>query len=151
MDLSWWRYIANRKSPRYDNLFRLPSTRIDLVKSFFKGITEYSGDPMQPDVYKNALLNLEPGLVYPAAAGFFNASMRITLDGGLTVDIPTHELQRYLRGLDPDGNTVLNTGYTELQVYGEPAPQDASVLGKAFLSQVSAGCLGNCFGLMINT
>jgi hypothetical protein len=91
-----------------------------------------------PSEYQDHLANLEPGLVYPrSAAAAFNGSMRITLKGGLVVDIPVHEMQRPLRGLNSDGKPVLDPELTELQIYGREAPVFAPVLGKAFLSQVS--------------
>jgi hypothetical protein len=67
--------------------------------------------------------------------------MRITLQGGFVVDIPVHEMQRPLRGLDRDGQPVLDEDHTELQIYGREASGFAPVLGKAFLSQVTHSCL----------
>jgi hypothetical protein len=83
-------------------------------------------------------LNLEPGIVYPSSSGDFNATLRFTINNELTVDIPHYELERPLRVLDTDGNPVLDMNYNELQIYATPAPEDGPVVGKAFLSQVSA-------------
>ena len=124
---------------RYDNLFRLANESVNNVKSWFNDLTLWSGETVKPEEYKDTLLNLEPGLVYPAKAGSFNGSMRITIDKDLTVDIPLHELWRPLRGLDADGKMILHDRFNELQIYGADASQSlyAPVLGKAFLSQVS--------------
>jgi hypothetical protein len=114
----------------------MPETMVNDVEEFFKAVTGYGGDAVDPSVYKDNLLNLEPGLVYPASAGSFEGTMRLTLEDKLTVDIPFYELLRPLRGLDENGSLVLHPEYNELQVFREEAPGDAPVLGKAFLSQV---------------
>ncbi|KAL2136888.1 hypothetical protein VTI74DRAFT_614 [Chaetomium olivicolor] len=121
----------------YDNLFRLPNNTILQVTEFFKARTGYSGTPVPTSDYQDKLANLEPGLVYPrSAASAFNGSMRLTLKDGFTVDIPVHEMQRPLRGLDSNGQVVVDNDYTEIQIYGKEAPGLAPVLGKTFLSQV---------------
>jgi len=91
--------------------------------------------------YADSLVNLEPGLVYHSDAGQFNTTLRFTLKpkgskDSLTIEIPQYEFQRPLKGLDQDGAVKVDTNYTELQIYGEPAAGDAAVLGKVFLSQV---------------
>lgn len=53
----------------------------------------------------------------------------------MVVDIPNHELQHPLRGIDPSGNPALQPDITELNIYGDPL--EAWVLSKAFLSRVS--------------
>ena len=79
------------------------------------------------------------------ANGSFNGIMTVTLKGGMKVEIPTHELWRPLRGLDPDGNFILHGSHNELQIYGNStALGDAPILGKAFLSQVRI-VLGSLF------
>lgn len=91
--------------------------------------------------YADSLVNLEPGLVYHSDAGQFNTALRFTLKpegskDSLTVEIPQYEFQRPLRGLDKAGAVKVDTNYTELQIFGDPATGDAAVLGKVFLSQV---------------
>jgi hypothetical protein len=73
--------------------------------------------------------------VYPASAGPISASLRITLDNGLSVDIPSYELVRPLRGLDANGTLIVDTNYNEVQIYGQADPEDGPVLGKVYLSQ----------------
>jgi hypothetical protein len=90
---------------------------------------------VDPSAY-SPLFNLEPGLVYPSSIGGFNASFLFTLDSGLTIEIPQHELERPLRVLDTDGSRVLEPAYNELQIFGTAAPEDGPVVGKGFLSQV---------------
>ncbi len=117
----------------------MPGPVLNNVKRFFKEQTGHKDDPVKPTTYKDSLLNLEPGLVYPVEAGNLNATFRFTisgLDGDQTVIVPFHELQRPLRGLNLEGKVVADNRYTELQIYSEPAENDAAVLGKAFLSQV---------------
>ncbi|KAK3939396.1 hypothetical protein QBC46DRAFT_438060 [Diplogelasinospora grovesii] len=121
----------------YDNLFRMPQSVLKQFQQYFAQYTKYTGAPVDPSKYQSSsLFNLEPGIVYPASAGDFNFTLRFTINDDLTVEIPLYELWRPLRGLDANGNLVLDTGYNELQIYGSPAPEDAPVLGKAFLSQV---------------
>ncbi|KAK0624929.1 hypothetical protein B0T17DRAFT_462990, partial [Bombardia bombarda] len=120
----------------YDNLFRMPEPILDQVQAFFKQHTSHLEDPVLPAAYSNKILNLEPGIVYPSSAGQFNATLRFTINNGLTVDIPSYEFQRPLRGLDANGSVVLDPDYNELQIYGSPAPEDGPVVGKAFLSQL---------------
>ncbi|KAK3349008.1 hypothetical protein B0T25DRAFT_546981 [Lasiosphaeria hispida] len=120
----------------YDNLFRVPQAVLDTFQSAFKEVTKFTGERVQPSEYKNALLNLEPGIVFPKDAGDFNATLRFTINYNQTVDIPFYELLRPLRGLDQKGKVVVEEKYNEVQIYASPAPGDAPVLGKAFLSQV---------------
>ncbi|KAK3317557.1 hypothetical protein B0T19DRAFT_293622 [Cercophora scortea] len=120
----------------YDNLFRLPKSDLGRFKDFYTKYTNSTAGALNPSDYKSTLLNLEPGIVYPKPAGAFNASLRFTINNELTVDIPHYEFERPLRGLDENGTVVLDQRNTELQIYGSPAPEDAPVLGKAFLSQL---------------
>ncbi|KAK4031426.1 hypothetical protein C8A01DRAFT_21342 [Parachaetomium inaequale] len=121
----------------YDNLFRFPSGSLEAVDSFFKSATGWAGGPVSdPHNFSTNLVDLEPGLVYPAAAGSFNATLSITINNEFTVEVPTHELWRPLRGLDAAGNVALDSRFNELQIYGSKAAGYAPVLGKAFLSQV---------------
>jgi len=119
----------------YDNLFRLPSPFLNDIKGMLAQVSVNNSAPVGSSQYKS-LFNLEPGLVYPSSAGTFSVSMEITINEGLTVTIPSHELVRPLRGLDENGMQAIDTRFNEVQVYGEPAPEEAPVLGKAFLSQV---------------
>lgn len=127
--------VSNALS-RYDNQFRLPQATWDVFLQYFKQHTNYSGPLVSPSTYSPGW-NVEPGLVYPSSFKNFNATLRFTIDNGLTVDIPHYEVERPLRVLDTDGRPSLNTSYQELQIFNTAAPEDAPVLGKAFLSQVS--------------
>ncbi|KAM7219685.1 hypothetical protein V8F06_004898 [Rhypophila decipiens] len=124
----------------YDNLFRIPDERWSRFNDLIEDFTGKSLDPVRiaPTDYDNELYNLEPGTVYPAEFGNFNITLRITIANGLTVEIPSHEFQRPLRGLDKAGKPTVDTSKNELQIYhyspGEP--QDSPVFGKAFLSQL---------------
>jgi hypothetical protein len=83
---------------------------------------------------------LEPGITYhnsPNSSLSFNSSLVITLNNGFQVEIPNYELVHPLRGLAPNGSRVLNTSIMEVQVFSDPVPLGAAVLGKSFLSQVS--------------
>ena len=62
--------------------------------------------------------------------------MKVTLEGGLTVNIPSHELLRPLRGLDSQGQPAVDPNFSELAVYSSEAVEDSSVLGKVLLSQL---------------
>lgn len=118
----------------YDNLFRLPDTLVNknLVPTMERILdSQLVSSPPDPDIWIN-----EPGLLF----GFndsssFNGSLVFTLDQNFTVEIPSHEIVRPLRGLAPNGSNVINDQFTELQVY-PVEPLDAAVLGKIFLSQV---------------
>jgi len=121
---------------RYDNLFRLPNATLqDIIGQIRKFIPASQG-PLPASNYSH-LYNLEPGLVYPSSAGDLDPTLRISLLNGPTITIPTHEIIRPLRGLDQSGAMVLDTGYNEVQIYGNPAPEDGPVMGKALLSQVN--------------
>jgi hypothetical protein len=76
--------------------------------------------------------------VYSTGGVELNITMKITLAGGLTVTVPSHELVRPLRGLDSQGVPVLNSTLSEVAVYGDAAPENSPVLGKSYLSQVRA-------------
>lgn len=117
----------------------MPNNTVDDIRHFVESVSGYSGQTVGPTAYRDKLLNLEPGVVYPASSGSsFNGTMRLTIENDLTVDIPFYELDMPLRGLDGQGNPVLDPDYRELQIYGSAASGDAPVLGKAFLSQVSS-------------
>ncbi|KAK0654968.1 hypothetical protein B0T16DRAFT_292522, partial [Cercophora newfieldiana] len=120
----------------YDNLFRMPGPILDQFRTLFQETTGFSGGHVRPSEYHNGLLNIEAGMVFPTPPEQFNASLRLTLNYNLTVDIPWHEFQQPLRGLDATGKPAVDTNYTEYQLFEIPAEGDAPVLGKAFLSQV---------------
>ena len=85
------------------------------------------------------LLVTEPGLFYPSSVGF-DGSLIISLNNGFEVEIPNEELQHPVRGLDRNGTRILQNNVTEVNIYSKPAPLDAAVLGKVFLSQVRTTC-----------
>jgi len=116
----------------YDNLFRVPKNTLDQFKGLLKGPL------VDPATYKSSLLNVEPGIVFSKDTADLNATLRFTINYTQTVEVPFYEVQRPLRGLDPNGVPVVNSEYNELQIYGTPAEGDAPVLGKAFLSQVDS-------------
>ncbi|KAM7190834.1 hypothetical protein V8F33_009257 [Rhypophila sp. PSN 637] len=122
----------------YDNLFRIPDERWSRFDDLIRDFTGKELDPVAPRDYENELYNLEPGIVYPSEFGNFNITLRITIGNNLTVEIPSHEFQRPLRGLDKAGKPTVDTSKIELQIYhyspGEP--QNSPVFGKAFLSQL---------------
>ena len=139
----------------YDNLPRLPSGVIAKIRDGFQAFTgsaeqpiRYTAaDPTAPFSHDNEgpLAQLqeiyipEPGLIYPTTnlTEAFNGSLVITLaENNFTVEIPLEELLNPVRGIARDGTRVVNANFTELAVYQDPAPEDAAVLGKVFLSRV---------------
>ena len=109
---------------RYDNLFRLP-------ESIFGAFQENTGWSSNISVSKQLYI-VEPGLYYDAT---FNASLVFQLEGGPTVEIPSYELVQHPRGLDPDGNIVVQSNVTMANVFYQNAPFETATLGKIFLSQ----------------
>ena len=83
------------------------------------------------------ILVLEPGLAYPAPPNIPELSLDISIQGGLSVSLPSYELIRPIRGLAKNGSTVTNSSFVEIQVFEDTSPADALVFGKVFLSQVS--------------
>jgi len=120
----------------YDNLFRMPGPVLDQFQTLFQETTGYSSNHVRPSDYHDGLLNIEAGMVYPTSLEQFNASLRLTLNYNLTIDIPWYEFQRPLRGLNADGDVAIDTNFTEYMIFEVPAEGDAPVLGKVFLSQV---------------
>ena len=123
--------------PRYDNLFRFPTSYTKVLKEqLLVSYVDADKDQVSASSY-SGIRNLEPGLVFPSKplAGV-TMTLRATLDNGLTVIVPTHELLRPLRGLDQSGTPQVDTNLTEIAIYDGEAPEDAIVLGKAFLSTV---------------
>lgn len=119
----------------YDNLFRLPDETLSTLRDYVNQIAGSRVKFLGPGEYSKRLVNLEPGLVFPAGVDF-NATLRFVINDNMTIDVPHYEFQRPLRGLDENGTIVLDPSFHELQIYGDPAPLNAPVLGKAFLSQV---------------
>jgi hypothetical protein len=116
--------MVNAKRIRYDNLFRLPSTVLEL----FQKSTGWTNDTLVPtDLYI-----VEPGLYYNTS---FNGSLIFTLKGGLEVEIPAYEMAGPLRGIDTSGQRVLQNDITAVNIFDQNAPEDTASLGKAFLSQ----------------
>lgn len=58
----------------------------------------------------------------------------ILLNNDLEVEIPNYELQHPLSGIAANGTRISNQNITEVNIYHEPAPLQAAVLGKVFLS-----------------
>ena len=136
----------------YDNLPRLPSGVIAKIRDGFQAFTgsaaqpiRYAAsDPTAPPARDGLLAQLddiyipEPGLIYPTTnlTAAFNGSLVIMLaESNFTVEIPLEELVNPVRGVARDGTRVVNANFTELAVYQDPAPEDAAVLGKVFLSR----------------
>lgn len=115
----------------YDNLFRMPENLLGQFQQLLKGSL------VEPKEYADKLFNLEPGLVYRKDSGAdLNATLRFTINYNQTVEIPFYEVQRSLVGLDTNGSVVVDADYNQLQIFPLPAPGDAAVLGKVFLSQL---------------
>jgi hypothetical protein len=112
---------------RYDNLFRLPPNQLEGFQRATNWINDTSMVP--PDLYV-----VEPGLNYNTP---FNGSLVFTLQDGLEVEIPAYEMAGPLRGIDSNGQRVLNNTITTVNIFNEKAPQDTATLGKVFLSQES--------------
>ncbi|KAB5585663.1 hypothetical protein GE09DRAFT_1210261 [Coniochaeta sp. 2T2.1] len=133
----------------YDALPRLPSGVIARMKEGFASFTGYAQPPVRytasdPNAAPPATGQLseiyipEPGLIYPTTnlTRQFNASLVIMLaKNNFTVEIPLEELVNPVRGIARDGTRVVNGNFTELAVYQDPAPEDAAVLGRVFLSR----------------
>jgi hypothetical protein len=77
---------------------------------------------------------VEPGLNYNST---FNGSLIFTLDNGLEVEIPSYEMAGPLRGINPNGQRVLQNNVTTVNIFFENAPENTASLGKVFLSQGS--------------
>jgi len=60
----------------------------------------------------------------------------IKLDNGFSINIPSDEFEKPLRGLDINGAPTVNHSLREIQVFQSPAEGNTIVLGRAFLSQV---------------
>lgn len=114
-----------RTPQRYDNLFRLPRTQLDLFKQHTGWTSRTLADP---DMFVT-----EPGLRFPSSTGF-NGSLLILLNNDLEVEIPNYELQHPLSGIGANGTRISNDNITEVNVYQDSAPLQAAVLGKVFLS-----------------
>jgi hypothetical protein len=138
----------------YDNYPRLPSGVIGKIKEGFEFFTGSDAQPIRyaavdptaaPSASRGALLRQldemyipEPGLIYPSSnlTARFNGSLVIILaQSNFTVEIPVQELFNPLRGIARDGTRTVNQNFSELAVYQDPAPEDAAVLGKVFLSR----------------
>lgn len=140
----------------YDNYPRLPSGVIGKIRDGFQAFTGSTEQPIRyaatssptdattgskDDGLLGQLEEIyipEPGLIYPYnnLTSRFNGSLVIMLaENNFTVEIPVEELYNPVRGIARDGTRVVNGNFTELAVYQDPAPEDAAVLGKVFLSR----------------
>lgn len=72
-------------------MFRLPAPILSDITGLFAKVSASNNYPIGSSDYKDLYI-LEPGLVYPAAAGDLSATLEITIEGGLTVTIPSSEL-----------------------------------------------------------
>lgn len=79
------------------------------------------------------MIVVEPGLYYNS---LFNGSLKFSLEGGLSVEIPAEELSWQARGIDTKGARVLDKNTTVVNIFNQTAPESTAILGKAFLSQV---------------
>jgi hypothetical protein len=120
--------MNNNTKNRYDNLFRFPTN----VLQAFQSSTQWINDTslVSPQLYI-----VEPGLNYNTT---FNGSLIFTLEGGLEVEIPNYEMAGPLRGIDPNGQRVLQNNVTTVNIFSQDAPEGTASLGKVFLSQVSS-------------
>jgi hypothetical protein len=57
---------------------------------------------MVAQCFVSSLYN-SPGIVCPSSSRGFNFTLRFTINNELIVEIPSHELERYLRAPDTDG------------------------------------------------
>jgi hypothetical protein len=91
--------------------------------------------------------------LYPST-NRFNGSLIITIDGGklgpLNLTIPNQEMSNPLRGINTNGERVVQPNVTEASVFFENAPLDTMVIGKVGLSQVSFP-VGGCSGQVLTT
>lgn len=118
-------------------MFRFPAGYISDFRTQLKDYVPADQDPVDAKEAYPDLRNLEPGLVFPSdSLKGLTVTMRVTLDNGVTVTVPSEELVRPVRGLGQDGKPKINTNYTEIAIYEGGAAEDAMVLGKAFLSTV---------------
>lgn len=109
-------------------MFRLPPN----VFEAFQTSTQWINDTslVSPELYI-----VEPGLYYNTS---FNGSLIFKLPDGLEVEIPNYELAGPLRGIDRNGQRVLQNNITAVNIFDENAPEDTATLGKVFLSQESS-------------
>jgi hypothetical protein len=119
---------VNSILPRYDNLFRLPGPVLERF-------TDNTGWKNDSSLVSDQLLVVEPGINYGLNQSL-NGTLTFTLDGGLTVEIPSYELGGPLRGINQDGKRVLQRNVTTVNIFGDPAFGGTATLGKIFLSQV---------------
>ncbi|KAK4207982.1 hypothetical protein QBC37DRAFT_454159, partial [Rhypophila decipiens] len=115
----------------YDNLFRLPLAQLERLRSHIEhpaslSFPRFSGNPR--------ILIAEPGLIYETSRSL-NASLDIKFENGFSVNIPSDEFEKPLRGLDINGSPTVNHTLREIQVLQSPADGNTIVLGRAFLSQ----------------
>lgn len=109
-------------------MFRFPSNVLETFLSSTKWINDSS-------LVSSELYVVEPGLYYNTS---FNGSLIFTLPDGLEVEIPSYEMAGPLRGINPNGERVLQNNITAVNIFNQNAPEDTASLGKVFLSQESS-------------
>lgn len=115
---------------------RLPEP---LLKHFLDTLKEFTDVvPVASDTLreKSDFLVLEPGLAYQSSLADFNLTLSITLDTGMTVEIPDNEMKRALRGIEADGSVGVDRNLTEILVFSKANVDNTFSLGRSFLSQV---------------
>ncbi|KAJ0127787.1 hypothetical protein HZ326_29109 [Fusarium oxysporum f. sp. albedinis] len=74
----------------YDNQFRFPVPVLNALKELL-GVDDALINPsLHPDIY-----SVEPGLVYDSSSNI-SFSMTMTIEDGLEVNIPSHELGMFV-------------------------------------------------------
>jgi len=126
---------------RYDENIRLPDAQLSTIRREIKriyGLEEVKDDPDIPRGRYGEILNLESGLIYRSNSNStpIVSHLRVTLNGGLTVDLTGEDLVHPLRGLNSTGMPAVNDSLTEVSIYREPGIGDAPVLGRVLLSKV---------------
>jgi len=102
-------------------------------------LEESKDDPDTPRGRYGEVFDLEPGLVYQSPSNKTLVSrMRVTLAGGLTVELSGDNIQHPLMGLNSSGMPVTNPEMTEISIFREPGIGKAPVLGRAIMSKVRA-------------
>jgi hypothetical protein len=120
----------------YDNLYRFPARLVNAIVPLVSSAQPPLAAPVVPGLWIN-----EPGLTFPAnSTAGFNGSLVFTLNNNFTVELPSYELLRPLRGLDINGSPVVDNRFRELQVFfdqnAESEPLNAAVLAKNWMSRV---------------
>jgi len=118
-------YLVLTSIYSYDNLFRLPAQQLQA----FRRETHWINDS---SAVSDQIYIVEPGLYYNTG---FEGSLIFTLQDGFVVEVPQYELAVPVRGLDPNGQRVLQSNVTVVNIFNNSAPEGTATLGKVFLSQ----------------